>query len=561
MKDIKHFSELNYERPDFAQLQSRLDEFAERISGAEDFETYERAIYEFCEWNKNLDEMQVIALIRMYLDCTDTFYAQEYPELAGAVEMLDKEKVNQNILASRFSDRFGEKVGSYYLALLKRNIRLFSKGKELQAKEQELMSEYQQLEAGMKFDWEGTAIGDNKLEKFRRSQDRAQRREAYHATYQAYAAQSEKMGDILKSLIALRNQIAEANGFSCYIDYKNEAMGRLGYGEKEIDEFTELVKREVVPYWAQVLEQKRKRLGLDTLKYYDGAVYFEDKEPQPKSVRTMLKSASGMFHQIDEELGSMYDAMLEHGYIDILPSENKITGMGFNVTLPVSGISYIFGNVSENFHDVTVLTHEFGHAIQGYYTSEHQNLTEYQEMCNDAVEIPSKTMELLTYDFAESFFGEDADKFILRHAVNFLEEIVVFCRWNEFENWMYRNPEASISELSDKYMELEKAYMPGVDYSEMTKEMETGLLVRCKSLFLFPKYVISYALSDVSALHLAKRWKSDRERAWKNYRTLCGLGGSLPYKELLQKADLRAAYEEETVRGAMEYIKSFVSLS
>ena len=78
------------------------------------------------------------------------------------------------------------------------------------------------------------------------------------------------------------------------------------------------------------------------------------------------------------------------------------------------------------------------------------------------------------------------------------------------------------------------------------------------ALYMFPKYVISYALSAMCALQFGKRMVEDKESTWNDYLKLCSAGGSKSYPELLKLANLSLAYEDGIVASATEYAKKIL---
>ena len=102
-------------------------------------------------------------------------------------------------------------------------------------------------------------------------------------------------------------------------------------------------------------------------------------------------------------------------------------------------------------------------------------------------------------------------------------------------------------------------YDPSYDNSELIDYIEAGCkIINNMALYMFPKYVISYALSAMCALQFGKRIAEDKESTWNDYLKLCSAGGSKSYPELLKLANLSPAYEEGTVASASEYAKKIL---
>ena len=92
----------------------------------------------------------------------------------------------------------------------------------------------------------------------------------------------------------------------------------------------------------------------------------------------------------------------------------KTTG-GFCTSFPKYNRPYIFSNFNGTDHDITVLTHEAGHAFQNY-SSTHQPLVNYHWPTMEAAEIHSMSMEFFTWPWMRKFFKEDTEKFKYKHV-------------------------------------------------------------------------------------------------------------------------------------------------
>ena len=161
------FKDIPYERMDFDEVQKKLDGFAEQIAQAKDYETVREILMESQKLQKEVSENQMIAMIRMYQDSTDEFYAKESAFQEQKCAMMDSEKFNHALISSPFAENINQEFGTEFLISLDKDNRLFSNGKELQAKEQELMSRYQQLKAGMKFEFQGKTLSENEIRALR----------------------------------------------------------------------------------------------------------------------------------------------------------------------------------------------------------------------------------------------------------------------------------------------------------------------------------------------------------------------------------------------------------
>ncbi|WP_167958003.1 M3 family oligoendopeptidase [Anaerosporobacter faecicola] len=562
-KDYK-FSDLVYVRPDYTAIQNRINELTEQIKEAKEYKTIRDVILKSNEIQIEQSYAENVACIRMYQDCTNTFYEEESLKNSEEATYLDWNKLSKALIDSPFVGQIEEEFGVQYITLLKNKIQLFEEGKDLIVKSQALEMKYQQLKASLKFEIDGKVVGEAELLKYYESLNREQRKKAVEERYKVYINHKDEFEDILNQLVDLRIEIAKANGFDSYLDYMNLEKGRVGYGEKELTGFCDQVKEVLVPFCTKLNEAKKRRLGLTELKIYDNSILFADGNPEPKgSNKELFEAARKMYHELSKEAGEFFDLMLAHEMIDAEPSQNKVAGMGFCADIAKIKMPFVFGNFNGTISDVTVLTHEIGHAFQMYASMQKQSLIQYNVAVNDMAEVPSKTMEQFAYPFAEYFFGEDADKFRFMHLSNVMEEICSYCMIHEYETYLYNTPEATSKERALEYANVYKRYMPDYDFGELEDYIEQGaMLYGNMGIYMFPRYLISYSLSNMCALEFKQKMIENPKEAWEDYSKLCSAGGSLGYPELLHTAGLSLAYEEGVVtrvtKRAQEILEEYM---
>jgi M3 family oligoendopeptidase len=556
------FTELEYKRPDFDAAQKALAELTQRAANAKDYTKLRKVIVEQDDLMKDINFNCMLATIRCYLDSSDAFYVGEMQYDNQQCAMLDDTQFTKALLESPFLCELENDLGVAFLQKQRDAIRLTANGRELMAKEQELIAKYQQLCATLKVRFDGRELSEGEMYQYITSTDRNVRREAGVAVRMAYVEHCEEFEDILDGLVETRIALAKANGFERYTDYINLQQGRHGYGQEELISFCRQVKDDLLPLYAKLNRQQSKRLGLEKMSRYDVNVIFPDGNAKPLGDgQYLMERAKEMYDQLDDEIAGLYRQMADYGYIDVTSSPNKISGMGFCMSLYTLKFPYVFGNCDGSIGDATVLTHEIGHSYQQWLCMNHHHLSAFCEMPNDAIEIPSKAMEQFTAPFGELFF-DDAYKFRYNQLQYMVREICAFCATCEFEDWLYSNPKATNKQRNEKYMEITEGYAPEIDWSELMEPISKGSeLFSDKGVYMFPGYVISYALSDMCALVFKLRAQEDFKATWKDYRALCMAGGSLDYQGLMEVAHLSTAYAPGTVAKAAQCLdKAFGEL-
>ena len=559
---VPKFSTLPYQRPDYEAAKAELGALTEQAQSAADYKALKDVIRRKNELMKRVNLQSELAFIRCYLDSSDTFYAAEMQYNAQTQAELSDAEFSEALLNSPFAGQMDAEFGKEFLLTQRDNMRLNAAAHDLMAREQQLIGQYQQKKATMRIAFRGEELSEGQLEHYLDDPDRALRREAVAARDAAYAKDRTDFAQLLDELVHLRDGIAKANGFADYLAYANLQKGRRSYGTAELLAFCAEVRHEIVPLYAETCRAQAKRLGLDRLANYDASCTWPDGGAKPiGDGPALLQAAKPMYRQLSADIAELFEAMADNEYIDVTSSPNKISNMGFCTGLPILDFPYIFGNCTGSMHDTTVLTHEMGHAYQVWLCMHGQPLPEYVNMPNDAVEIPSKAMEQFTLPFAELFFDRDADKFRVDHMQYVLRETCAFCAAYEYEAWLYTHVDATTEERIQRHIEIYKAYQPEVDTTESAEALAQGAgLWRDMGLFMFPAYLISYALSDVCALELCRRSEEDFAATWAEYRTLCAAGGSLDYPGLMQLAHLPVAYAAGSAKAAAAFVRNKLNL-
>ncbi|MGN0482112.1 MAG: M3 family oligoendopeptidase [Lachnospiraceae bacterium] len=556
------FSQLAYTPSDYEKINQKLESLTKKITEAKRVEDVIAGIEESETLMDQVSYSYNLAFIRSSLDCTDEFYQDAIQKEGAGISMLQTAPFHKALLDSPFLPELEKRYGTEFRPVLEQNFQTKVGGHELMAKEQVLVSQYQQKKASLQVKFRGKQYSEGEMFVFFDDPNRQTRLDARKALAQAVLEQKETFAPMLTELISLRDQIAKENGFENYLEYANASYSRRGYGEAEMTAFCQQVKEELVPLLSELREEQRKRLGVEKLMSYDEHIYFADGNAAPAGDAAFLTEQSKkMYDALSPELGTFFKAMVESESLDVAPSVHKVAGMGFCTDVSREYLPYVFGNCNGTDTDVEVFTHEIGHAWQGYLTKKQVDLDLLQQMPLDAVEIPSKTMELFTYPYAENFFGKDAAKFRQGHFIGALREIASYCSIHEFNTWIYTHVGASFEELTEKQIEIEKLYHPELDYGEMEPYVLQGCdLMRSMAVYMFPRYVISYALSEMCAMDLFRQMKEDPAAAWAAYGKLCSVGGSLSYPDILAGAGLEPAYAKnrvgKVVTFAREYIKT-----
>lgn len=248
--------------------------------------------------------------------------------------------------------------------------------------------------------------------------------------------------------------------------------------------------------------------------------------------------------------------MIEKNLMDLLAQKGKAGG-GYCTYIEDYKSPYIFANFNGTSGDIDVLTHEAGHAFQ-VYMSRHFNLPEYHFPTYEACEIHSMSMEFFTWPWMESFFKEDAEKYKFSHLSAALQFLPYGVAVDEFQHFIYENPEASPQERKLAWREMERKYLPHRDYGDNEFLEGGGFWQRQGHIYNSPFYYIDYTLAQICALQFWKKMHEDKDAAWADYLHLCKQGGSKSFLELVETAHLISPFEDGCVQSVTGEIREWL---
>ena len=554
------FSDLQYKETDYQSLAKMILDLTEKAKKADSPSSLEEVLKIYDTEMGDVGYNYTLSYIHSSLDSSDSFWQEALQKESKGNAMLDTTPLLKAILENKYFSSLEEKYGPVLRDKLNKSISTGSKAQNERAEEGNLVSKYQREKAMVRINYKGKELSEGEVIPLFESPIREERIQSRKAVAKAFLEKKELFGSMLERLVSLRDTIAKENGFSNYLEYMDINYSRIGYGEKEMDAFVSEVKEYVVPVLSHIFEETRKRLGLEEMTVADISLMFVDGNAKPSGGADVLKEAAKkMYKALSPEMEAFFTGMLDSHSIDVDFSPNKVSGMGFCTDLKKGMYPFVFGNLDGTSWDVTVFTHEVGHAWQSYASDQNLDLTLFREMPLDAVEIPSKTMELFSYPFAEEFFGKDGDKFRFAHFRNAVKEIVAYTSVHELNTWIYTHVGASFDEINEKWMEIQSSYYPNVSYGEMEEEEKKGAgLLRNMGIFMFPRYLISYVFSEMCAIDLFMEYLKDKDKALDSYNRLCRVGGSKSYPEILSAAGLEPSYNKGRVKDVMEKVKAYL---
>ena len=551
------FRDMPYARPDMAALQAKYRQTIDALNDAPDYETARAAFFALQAAETEATTLGSLAHVRNTIDTTDAFYADEVKwlreQMAGLIPLR---KVYQQTLAtSPFRAQFEAEFGKQLFRLVDAAVRTADE-RIIQdvIREGELTQQYQKDSAMAVTEFRGEPCNFYGLLKHMESPDRQERQEAFHAWAALYEKISPQLDAQFDELVRLRDRMAKTLGFASYTDYAYLTRRRFDYTQADAANFRRQVREIVTPAVAEICERQRQLLGVDKLRYYDEALIFPEGNADPEgTAQELVAKAQRMYREMSPETGSFFNFMVRYDLFDLETRPGKRMG-GYMTSFPGYQAPFIFSNFNGTSADVKVLTHEAGHAFQGYLAMRSIPVRMLGGSTSEINEIHSMAMEQFAYPWMEEFFGKNSEKYRTAHLINALSVIPYMVSVDEFQHRVYEKPDMTAMERRQVWREIERAYMPWRDYDGEPFLEAGGFWMQKQHIFLYPFYYIDYALARMCAFQYYGKAKRDRAAAWADYLRLCRAGGTRGYFELLELGDLLNPFRDGTVTASVGHV-------
>ena len=547
---MEKFKDLKYERPDIGRLRREFNRYLREFKKAGSFEEADRVFLGFQNVIEDVSTQATLANIRNTMNMKDEFYDKEVRFFNSEMPklMLLLKKAGKALLESPFRPQMEEKYGKLMFKNYETQIRLVKLTTILPTvRENNLGTEYSKTAAACSVEFMGEKCNFYGLLRHMQSTDRTERKAAFEAWAKLYEGIAPRLDEQYGKLVRARCTIARRLGFPGYIDYIYQSRSRYDYDAEKVAAFREAVRTYITPLCEKLYREQAERLGLDKLAWYDEDLIFPDGNALPIGTpEELTEKARRMYEEMSPETGEFFNFMTEHELLDLVTRENKHLG-GYMTSLPRYKAPFIFSNFNGTSADIDVLTHEAGHAFQGYYASRRLPIMELTGSTSEINEIHSMSMEFFAYPWMESFCGDKADKYRYAHFTDAIKTIPYLVCVDEFQHRVFENPRSTSADRRRCWKEIEQKYMPWRSYDGNEFLEGGGFWMQKQHIFLYPFYYIDYALAQLDAFALYRKQLQGGD-AWGSYLKLCGMGGMYGYFETLERAGLPIPLNPDTVR-------------
>ncbi|MFC9446522.1 M3 family oligoendopeptidase [Bacillus cereus] len=433
---------------------------------------------------------------------------------------------------------------------------------DLEVNEDKLVTEYFEITGGLTVVWDGKEKTITELQSYLQDPNRDIRRKARTLISEKFLSVEDKLQNILNELIVIRHEKAKNIQLDNYRDYMFKKYERFDYTAKDCYELAESIRKYVVPLKNKILLEKKEKLQVDTLHLWDvSAVTPDQKVLKPiANENDLIEKSTHIFNKLDVEFSALLNRMHKHDCLDLISRKGKAAG-GFCEYLPASQLSFIFMNLNYTQNDIITFIHEMGHSIHNELIKPLE-LRQYIEIPAETAELASMTMELFSLNYWDTFYTDKKD--LKQAKINFFKDVIsylpVMLIVDQFQHWLYENPNHTSEERNEQYLQLQKTYGSSVIHIDGYENWIATSWLPVLHIFEVPFYYIEYAIAQLGALQMYKQYKEEPKQALENYKKALSLGSSQSIKEVYDAAGIRFDFSGETIKELMLFVEKELEL-
>ncbi len=555
------FEEYPFIIPDLKEIETKYTALLTEFEAASTAKAQVKVIKKIMKLEDNINTVMTNISVCYSVDTTNEKYveAQDACDEMGPQIAVYQDKYSRLLVNSPFRADLEKTFGSLLFKMAEQSLKCFDEKivEDLQT-ENRLTSKYTKIYASAKIKFQGGVYNLSQMGKFMINLDRNVRKSAAKAVQKFNLKHEKEISEIFDELVHVRDTMAKKLGYKNYIEFGYNRLGRTDYNAEMVATYRKQIEECFVPIWKKLYKKQAKRIQIRSPRFYDMSLEFLSGNPTPAGdSQYLVNEAKKMYDTMSNETGIFFNFMIDNHLLELEAKPGK-SGGGFMTYFPDYKAPFIFANFNGTSDDVDVLTHEVGHAFQGYCSRDIE-VPEYRSPTLEACEIHSMSMEFFAWPYAEGFFGKDAEKYRFVHLASAINFIPYGASVDEFQHYVYENVNATHEQRCAKWREIEKKYTPYKNYKGFDYLERGNRWMGQSHIFQTPFYYIDYTLAQVVAFQFLVETQADYDKAWKKYVKLCKLGGSLPFLSLLDKAKLRNPFVDGSLKKIIRPLKKILN--
>ncbi len=546
------FDTLEYERPDFEEIDAQFDKLDSLIKESSSTRTIQNNLYTLYGLINNAQTQNALAEIFYYEDVTNSFYDEEMTycsEKIGGIQTRLNELYAAIINAGLESDLLSNWTEADFASFEKYKDLYDDEYQTLIARRTELENQYLtgtteiQLKLGGKSYYVDEMIDAvrNGLLTYDEYLDGIQ---------QYYRQLNEIGGPVYLELLTVDKALAKKLGVKNLTAYYYETDYTREYTPDEAQTVWQYTKEYLAPLYKQLSHIINDDETLVT------AYYQANASAGNRTIEAYNDAIWAYAEEISPDMENALNAMVNYHLSSIGSSVNR-QNSSYTTLLPSYIMPFMFITTLGDLSDVATFIHEFGHFYSFY-----RNGAEIDNIL-DVEEIQSQANEWL---FMEKYqlSGKQKQAWMLNQLADAISTILQGCMMDEFQQYAYGRVDATdgkdgiditVDELNKKFASLVEAYGLEEDFDIIPYET---LWCEITHTFIAPFYYISYAMSAIPALEIYDISRTDRAKAIAVYNNITDETGYRTFEQVLSDNGLSSPFEKAAYEKLSQLINDMI---
>lgn len=519
-------------------------------------------------WLHNVSELEAVISedacwrqINMTCDTNNKAYEEAFTYFCMEIEPKMKPyffELNKKLLASPFVNELDEAQYYPYLRSVRNAVDLYrEENVAIQAEMNLLAQQYGVISGKMTITHEGKEYTLQQAARFLQNPDRELREAIFRKIAERRLQDKEELNTLFNKLLEKRQQVAVNAGFENYRDYKFRELGRFDYTPADCFAFHDAVREHILPLHKMLVERRKKKLGLDVMRPWDGDAEPIGTEPlHPfETGKELSDKAIAVFDRLGSYFSGCLNTMTDMKRMDLESRVGKAPG-GYNCPLAETGVPFIFMNAAGTVNDVITMMHEGGHAVHSFL-SHNLPLSSFKEYPMEIAELASMSMELFSMEHWDIFFSDKEE--LQRAQIEELERVISVLPWiatiDKYQHWLYTNPGHTNEQRETEWMKILSEFSTGVTDWTGFDEYRANFWQKQLHLYEVPFYYIEYGIAQLGAIAMWRQYRESKEQALGNYKAALALGYTKTLKELYATAGIRFDFSPACVAELGSFVK------
>lgn len=522
---------------------------------------------DMAQWLKDRSDLESVVsedlawrYIRMTCDTADKEKEQAYlyfvSEIQPQISPIDNE-LNEKMAASPYLKEFGDTAHTIYFRNTNTALELFREENiPLEVELQTESQKYGAINGAMTVEMEGKEITLQQAAVYLKKLDRDIRKEAFDKITARRMQDKQTLDELLDTLVALRHKVAQNAGFDNFRDYQHTALCRFDYTVEDCFKFHNAVASQVVPLAKKLGQERKTKLGYDTLRPWDGEVNPDGLPPvHPfENGEELAQKTITAFNRLDPFFGEVISTMRSKGHLDLDSRKGKAPG-GYNYPLAVSNYPFIFMNSAGTLRDLETMVHEGGHAIHSVLTKDLE-LNAFKSCPSEVAELASMSMELVSMDVWDEFITDPAE--LKRAKIEQLEGVIKTLPWiatvDKFQHWLYTHPTHTATERTAAWKQIADEFGTGITDWSGYEDAYLYQWQRQLHIYEVPFYYIEYGFAQLGAIGVWKNYVQNPTEGLKLYKAALSLGNTATIPEIYKTAGVKFDFSAEYIKELFDFV-------